>query len=256
MEQKVMSQMNLPSLGIAVRTLFTGYLLVMGIGILMSLAQILLTHGMADGEIGVSVDDVVYSYHGNRNSSKLEVKLNGSMKDKANDESRARLVKWAREGAPLEHWKKEIQPIFAENCVQCHANIPGLPSFTEYEATAEVAKTDMGASVDSLTRVSHIHLFGIAFIFIFVGYIFSLAVGFNEKVKATIIAIPFGFLIIDISSWWITSVFPGFAWFTIIGGFGYMFAFAIMWFTSMYQMWILPRNGKTYDVNEWTDKRD
>ena len=40
----------------------------MGVGILMSLAQILLTHGMADGEIGVSVDDVVYSYHGNRNS--------------------------------------------------------------------------------------------------------------------------------------------------------------------------------------------
>ena len=36
-----MSQMNLPSLGIAVRTLFTGYLLVMGIGILMSLVQML-----------------------------------------------------------------------------------------------------------------------------------------------------------------------------------------------------------------------
>ena len=152
--------------------------------------------------------------------------------------------------------EKEIQPIFAENCVQCHANTPGLPSFAEYEATSEVVKTDMGASVDSLTRVSHIHLFGIAFIFIFVGCIFSLAVGFNEKIEAVIIAIPFGFLIIDISLWWTTSVFPDFARFTIVGGFGYMFAFAIMWFTSMYQMWILPRNGKTYDINEWTDKRD
>ena len=108
----------------------------------------------------------------------------------------------------------------------------------------------MGASVDSLTRVSHIHLFGIAFIFIFVGYIFSLTVGFNKKVKVKSIAIPFEFLIIDISSWWITTVLPGFAWFTIIGGFGYMFAFAIMWFTSMYQMWILARNDKTYEVNE------
>jgi hypothetical protein len=246
--------MNLPSLGIAVKTLFTGYLLVMGIGILMSLAQILLTHGMADGEFGVSVDDIVYSYHGNKDSSKLEAKLNGSMKDKASDADRAKLIMWARDGAPLNHWKK-VEPIFQANCVSCHTAIPNLPTFTNYEETAKVAETDKGASLDSLTRVSHIHLFGIAFIFIFVGYIFSLAVGFNEKVKAIIIAIPFGFLIIDISSWWITSIFPGFAWLTIIGGFGYMVAFAIMWFTSMYQMWILPRNGKEYSVNEWSDER-
>jgi len=257
MENRVMSQMNLPSLGIAVRTLFTGYLLVMGIGILMSLAQILLTHGMADGEFGVSVDDVVYSYHGNKDSSKLEAKLNGSMKDKASDADRAKLIMWTREGAPLEHWKK-VEPIFQANCISCHSIevMPSIAPLTSYEEVSKVTETDKGASLDSLTRVSHIHLFGIAFIFIFVGYIFSLAVGFNEKVKATIIAIPFLFLIIDISSWWITSVFPGFAWFTIIGGFGYMVAFAIMWFTSMYQMWILPRNGKTYDINEWTDKRE
>ncbi|WP_289401874.1 hypothetical protein [Sulfurovum xiamenensis] len=254
MNNKVMGQMNLPSLGIAVRTLFTGYLLVMAVGFIMSGIQILLTHGMADGKLGVSVDDVVYSYHGNRNSSKLEVKLNGSMKDKASDKDRTTLIKWAREGAPLEHWKK-VEPVFSANCVQCHSSIPGLPKFDEYEETAEVAKTDMGASVDSLTRVSHIHLFGIAFIFIFVGLIFSLAVGLNEKLKAFIIAIPFGFLIIDISSWWITSIFPQFAWFVIIGGFGYMMAFVIMWGTSMYQMWILPRNGKDYNINEWNDNR-
>ncbi|UPT77880.1 hypothetical protein MN086_01740 [Sulfurovum sp. XGS-02] len=249
-----MSQLNLPSLSISVRTLFTGYLLVMGIGFLMAGMQILLTHGMADGKIGVSVEDVVYSYHGNRNSSKLEVKLHGSMKDKANDKDRATLVKWAREGAPLEHWKKEVQPIFEANCVQCHSTIPGLTSFKEYEDTAEVAKVDMGASVDSLTRVSHIHLFGIAFIFIFVGFIFSLAVGINAKLKAFIIAIPFAFLIIDISSWWITSIFPSFAWFTIIGGFGYIMAFSFMWIVSIYQMWVLAGNSTTYSSNEWSDQ--
>ncbi|MDQ7045582.1 MAG: hypothetical protein Q9M32_06705 [Sulfurimonas sp.] len=241
---------NLPSLRMSTRVLFSGYLLVMGIGILMALAQIMLTHGMADGEIGVSVDDIVYSYHGNRNSSKLEVKLNGSMQDKASEKDKTLLVKWAREGATQETWK-DVQPIFEANCVACHSSIPGLPHFTEYEATAEVAKTDMGASVDSLTRVSHIHLFGIAFIFIFLGYIYSMAVGINEIFKSIVMAIPFGFIIIDISSWWVTSIYPGFAWFTIIGGFGYMMAFAVMWFTSMYQMWIMPRNGKAYDSNEW-----
>lgn len=61
------------------RSLFTGYILVIGIGLLMSGAQILLTHGMADGKFGISIDDIVYSYHGNRSNSKLETKLKGSM---------------------------------------------------------------------------------------------------------------------------------------------------------------------------------
>ena len=60
----------------------------------------------------------------------------------------------------------------------------------------------MGATVDSLTRVSHIHLFGIAFIFIFMGYIFSMAVNIKESIKSIVIAIPFGFILIDITSWW------------------------------------------------------
>ncbi|HIC44325.1 MAG TPA: elongation factor-1 alpha [Sulfurimonas sp.] len=246
--------LNLPSFSISVRTLFSGYLLVMGIGFLMAGAQILLTHGMADGKLGVSVDDIVYSYHGNRNSSKLESKLKGSMKDKANALDRMILIKWAREGAKEEEWKK-VQPVFEGNCIQCHSTIPGLPTFGDYESSAEVAKTDMGASIDSLTRVSHIHLFGIAFIFIFVGFIFSFAVGLSQKTKAVIIAIPFIFLIVDIFSWWITKSYPGFAWFTIIGGFGYIFAFAIMIATSMYQMWVLPYNGKVYTSNEWDDSQ-
>lgn len=230
---------ELSKLKLSQKVLYTGYLLVIGIGILMAIAQILLTHGMADGEFGISVDDIVYSYHGNRNSSKLEVKLNGSMKDKASDKDRAVLIKWAREGAKQKEWKT-VEPVFEANCIQCHSVMPGLPTFSSYEESAEVAKTDMGASIDSLTRVSHIHLFGIAFIFIFLGYIFSMSIGISEVIKSIIIAIPFGFLIIDISSWWITSIYPAFAWFTIIGGFGYMMAFAIMWFTSMYQMWVLP----------------
>ena len=231
---------SLPTLKLSVKVLFTGYLLVMGVGILMAVGQILLTHGMADGKFGISVDDIVYSYHGNRNSSKLEVKLNGSMKDKANEVDRTALIKWARGGAKKEEWKR-VQPIFSRNCVQCHSSMPGLPSFANYEESAEVAKTDMGATVDSLTRVSHIHLFGIAFIFIFMGYIFSMAINIKEGIKSIVIAIPFGFILIDITSWWVTSEYPAFAWLTIIGGFGYMMAFAVMWFVSMYQMWLMPQ---------------
>lgn len=245
--------MNLPSLGLSVRVLFTGYLLAIGLGLLMAGMQIILTHGMADGEMGLSVDDIVYSYYGNRGNSKLEAKLNGSMKGMAPEEIRAELIQWARNGASEDEYRETIQGYTQQYCSGCHGTMPGLPVFNEYEKLKEVAATDEGASVNSLTRVSHIHLFGISFIFMFVGLIFSFAVGIPKWLKEWAIAMPFVFLIIDILSWWLTKWYPAAAWLTIIGGFGYSLASAFMWFTSMYQMWVLPLNGKKYELNAWRD---
>jgi hypothetical protein len=245
--------LNLPSLGLSIRMLFTGYLLTIGFGLLMAGAQILLTHGMADGKLGLSVDDIVYSYYGNRGNSKLEAKLNGSMKDKAPEDIRAKLIHWARDGASKELWETEIKKDVALYCSACHGNIPGLAVITKFEVIKEIAQTDQGASVDSLTRVSHIHLFGIAFIFFIMGFIFSFSVGVPKWLKEVVILLPFIFLIFDIISWWLTKWHPGFAWFTMIGGVGYSLASSFMWFTCMYQMWVMPYNGKDYYINTWED---
>ncbi len=245
--------LNLPSLGLSIRMLFTGYLLTIGFGLLMAGAQILLTHGMADGKFGLSIDDIVYSYYGNRGNSKLESKLNGSMKDKAPEEIRTKLIQWARDGAPEDRWHQEIEADVVTYCSGCHGNIPGLPALATYEVMQEIAETDHGASIDSLTRVSHIHLFGIAFIFFLMGFVFSFSVGIPKWLKELVILTPFVFLILDIVSWWATKWYPSFAWFTMLGGVGYTLASTFMWFTSMYQMWVLPYNGKDYCVNTWED---
>lgn len=212
--------------------------------------QIMLTHGMADGKPGLSVDDIVYSYYGNRSGSKLEIMLNGAMKDKAPAETRLDIIKWAEEGAPEAKWEPHFKGVFEQNCVMCHSKVPGIPDFTKFEEVKKVAAIDEGASIQSLTRVSHIHLFGIAFIFFFMGFIFSFAVNVPKVLKIVAIGFPFGFLILDVLSWWLTKLNPGFAWLTIIGGIGYSVASTFMWFTSMYQMFILSRNGKVYG-NAW-----
>ncbi len=243
--------LNLPSLSLPLRTLFTGYLLVTGLGLLMAGAQILLTHGMADGKFGVSVDDIVYSYYGNRGNSRLEAKLNGSMKDKASVEVRTEIIQWVQDGAPDQEWESKVKDLFTSNCTQCHGTIPGLPDFNNLQIVKHAAEIDKGASVDSLTRVSHIHLFGIAFIFFFVGLVFSLAVGIHPRVKAIIILIPFVFLMLDVVSWWLVKWYPSFAVLTIIGGIGYSVASAFMISTSLYQMWILPFKGGIYSDNTW-----
>lgn len=234
---------TLADLAMPVKALFTGYLLAIGLGLLFAGAQILLTHGMADGKFGLSVDDIVYSYHGNHdgpNATRLETKLFGSMKDNAPAEIRMALIKWAANGAPAEEWAGNIKPKVDEYCGPCHANTPGLANITDKAVMDQMTKRDEGASFTTLTRVSHIHLFGISFIFFFVGWIFTYATGFSPVTKSVLIVTPFAFLILDVASWWLTKMNPGFAWLVIIGGFGYSLASTIMIFTSLYQMWIMP----------------
>lgn len=231
---------GLPDLPIAVKMLFTGYLMAIGFGLMMAGVQIMLTHGMADGKPGLSLDDIAYSYHGNREGSTIEGKLNGSMKNNAPPEVRIEIIKWARNGAPAELWDSKFKAIFAENCTMCHNADSSLPDFSKLENVQNVAKVDSGISVAALTKVSHIHLFGISFIFMLMGAIFVFAVGISEYFKAGLIITPFAFLVLDVISWWLTKIDPAFAWITIVGGYGYTLASTAMMLISLYQMWILP----------------
>ncbi len=244
---------NLTNISTPLKVLFTSYLCVVAIGYMMAMAQILLTHGMADGKFGLSVDDVVYSYYGNRSGTLLEHKLNGSMKDMASEHERLEIIKWVRDGAEASTFESRgIKVIFENSCIACHTEEAGmgLPDFTQFETIKERAQQDTGASVTSLTRVSHIHLFGISFIFFFVGLIFVLAINIPVWFKGMVIALPFVSQVMDIASWWLTKFDPVFAWLVLIGGSGMGLAFAFMWVVSVYEMWFSTR----VDVSTIDDK--
>ncbi|WP_186289627.1 elongation factor-1 alpha [Methylomonas sp. HW2-6] len=231
---------NLVSFGTCIKLLFTGYLVTIGAGYLMALTQILFTHGMADGKFGLSLDDIVYSYYGDRSGSVLESKLNGSMKMNAPDQDRFKIIQWVRDGAAEASYNADIKPIVEKNCVMCHnANAGSLPDFSKFENLKKVSESNEGATFASLTRLSHIHLFGISFIFMFVGLIFSFSTGVPCKYKYPAIVMPYLFLLVDIASWWLTKLNPHFAWLIIVAGAGLGISFAFMWTVSMYQMWIL-----------------
>lgn len=238
--QEIAKKINLCNLGTAIKLLFTGYLSTILIGYLMALAQILMTHGMADGKFGLSLNDIVYSYYGNRSGSTLEQKLNGSMKANASDAERFKIIQWVRDGASTETYAKEIQPIIQTRCVLCHnSNGNGIPDFSDYANLQKLTQANQGITYQSLTRVSHIHLFGISFIFMFVGLIFSLTTGVPKTLKYSAIIMPYLFLILDIASWWLTKLNPNFALLIILGGTGLAIAFAYMWTISIYQMWFM-----------------
>ncbi len=234
-------KITLSELDTPVKVLFTGYLTTVAIGYLFALIQILFTHGMADGKFGLSIDDIVYSYYGNRSGTVLEKKLTGSMKDKATEKENFTIMQWVRDGADEKEFSNlKIDKIVEQKCVICHnEGASGIPDFTEFDNIKELAKQDQGATFSSLTRVSHIHLFGISFIFMFVGLIFSFSTTASSKYKSIAIGMPYAFLIIDILSWWLTKLHPMFASLIMIAGAGMGASFAFMWIVSIKEMWFI-----------------
>lgn len=221
-----------------VKVLFTGYLTTVAVGYLMALIQILFTHGMADGKFGLSIDDIVYSYYGNRSGTVLETKLNGSMKDNASEQERFVIMQWVRDGAEQDEYAESgVEKIIQDRCVMCHSKGASVPDFTDFRVLKELTREDEGATFGSLTRVSHIHLFGISFIFMFVGLIFSFAETSTVKYKCIAIGMPYVFLLVDILSWWLTKLHPMFAWLVIFAGAGMAVSFLFMWSVSVLEMW-------------------
>ncbi|OAI05975.1 hypothetical protein A1353_09795 [Methylomonas methanica] len=232
-----LKQMDTP-----VKVLFTGYLTTVAVGYLMALIQILFTHGMADGKFGLSIDDIVYSYYGNRSGTMLETQLNGAMKENASEQERFTIIQWVRDGADQDDFvDRGVDKIIENRCVMCHNKDASIPNLSDFKVLKEYTKEDEGATFSSLTRVSHIHLFGISFIFMFVGLIFSFSETSTIKYKCIAIGMPYVFLLVDILSWWLTKLDPIFAWLVIVAGGGMAVSFAFMWTVSVAEMWLFDR---------------
>ncbi len=244
-----------------IKVLFTGYLCTVAVGYFFAMVQILFTHGMADGKFGLSIDDIVYSYYGNRSGTVLEQKLNGSMKDNASEQERFKIMEWVREGAdPYDYKDNGIEKIVESRCTTCHNETATvIPNFKDLAQLKAVTEQDHGATFASLTRVSHIHLFGISFIFMFVGLIFSFAETTTVQYKCVAIGMPYVFLITDILSWWLTKIHPWFAILVIFAGMGMGISFMFMWATSILEMWLFKPvfvDGLGSRYLQWRDKSD
>ncbi|NNG12222.1 MAG: hypothetical protein HKM88_03125 [Halobacteria archaeon] len=101
----------------------------------------------------------------------------------------------------------------------------------------KMVQLDTGTDVFTLVRVSHIHLFGMTFIFFIMGTIFMHVQMKSNWLKCLIIITPFVAIMVDIMSWYLTKLFQPFSWVVYFSGVLMATAFAIQWFTSMYQLW-------------------
>jgi hypothetical protein len=223
----------------SMRTLFTGALLVVGLGYMFAMLYVFTAHAGGDGTPGFSVEEIIITYRGKNETTVLESALRGAMSGMLPAKDLATLLEWIREGADKRSYSDRIQGIVETNCLSCHdGSNPHLSNLDGYENIQEVVVQDTGADLHTLVRVSHIHLFGLTFIFFVIGFIFSHSYLRPVWLKSAIIAIPFAGVIADVLGWYLTKVFAPFAWVVMIAGMFNGLAFAIMWVVSMYQMWI------------------
>jgi len=224
----------------SLRVLYTCALLVLALA--YSFAGIYLYHSYAGRAGGnpliMTYEDIVVAYSGTGKGSRLESALRGPMSSMLPRDETQTIIDWVEKGADRAKYEQGIKSILDQRCLACHdGSNPHLPNLNGYDNLKKVTEIDTGTGIFTLVRVSHIHLFGITFVFFFMGLIFSHAFVRPVWFKCTVVALPFLCLTLDVSSWYFTKLYHSFAWVVISAGAIMAFSFAYMWLVSMYQMW-------------------
>jgi hypothetical protein len=227
-------------ISVSERILNSFFLLTIALGYLFSLGQIFFSHQGRDGLPGLSIKDVIIAYHGSADQTRLAAAINGPMAINLKyPEDKQVILDWINSGAARESYENKVAPILQRDCITCHAPASGmnLPALTNYEQVSKLTEAHTGASIPSLVRISHIHLFGIAFILFFVGKLFILC-DMPVWLKRLTIGIPFMSMLIDIFAWYLTRENPVFAYLLVFSGalLGLSLNFQIG--MSLYQMWL------------------
>ncbi|MDD1608177.1 MAG: hypothetical protein LUQ18_06735 [Methylococcaceae bacterium] len=231
-------------ISVSERILNTVFLLTIGLGYMAALANLYYTHQGRDGKAGLSIDDVTIHYHGSKEQTRLGNAITGIMEPNLRHKSdKDVILDWIQAGAEEPEYKEKIAPILNRDCVICHTPSinPSLPDLSNYAGVAEVAHSG-GASIPALIRVSHIHLFGIAFILFFIGKIFILC-DINIYVKRIAVVIPFAAMLLDVLSWFITKSIPSFSYVVVASGALMGLSMGLQILISVYQMWFFNREN-------------
>jgi hypothetical protein len=232
--------LHFSQLPISLRVLYSAALCILGLGYLFALIHLFHTYSGKDGDaMSVSYEDMVIAYSGSGKDSRLESALRGSMSAMLPKEEVGAIFGWVQKGGQRPPFESDVRPILDKRCMACHdGSNPHLVNLNGYDAVKKVTEKDTGTPLATLVKVSHIHLFGLTFIFFLVGLIFSHAYVRPVWLKCAIIGLPFVSIAVDIFSWYVTKYYHPFAYVVMGSGAVTGMCFGVMFFLSMWQMWL------------------
>ncbi len=228
---------SLPSMSKIILTLF---LILAGIGYLLGFLNIFLTYNLVDGEPGLSVTDVRMSYYGSRNKTALEKAIDGSMKQYFASDSEYTSVKdWVSDGASENDWDSTILPIFDSSCNTCHSSAAAIAGVVmeTYSDVEGYLGQDSGKSWSRIVSVSHTHVLGTIPVIFLLVLILSFS-SYPAMLKNLVSIFAFAAVFIDIGSWSLAKLAPGFAVLVILGGISLGISFGLLVVLPLYDLWI------------------
>ncbi len=268
----------LRSLPAGARVMLTAFLLIVGLGYLVAVANIIYSHDMADGKPGMSVDDIRAVYSGMTISKRVSdeipsralTMLRGAMREYVEDDADFTILEnWLKKGAPPDELdagesRKTPRRALILNCLRCHAQSTnsdiakeapfGPDEMTvDYEMMKPLLTTVTSSSVDlieappqytlkRLILVSHQHMLAIPIFTLAVGLMF-MTVRWPRRWNGLITALPMVVLILDFAGWWLSRVFEPFVVVIAAAGgvFGLAFGFQIL--AVVVELWRPHRRG-------------
>lgn len=218
---------GLRALGFPARLLVTLFLLAASAGLAAGEGNVLASVAGADGDPGLSLEDLRLTYHGRPGWTLIASKVEGGSMEKhvPLPSERRVLVDWARTGARLDAFEP-VRRILDARCVKCHSP-GGEKEESPFAASREegarhglvvrYAQPDHGMSPSKRATTTHAHLFGMGVLFALLGAVF-LFTNTRRGTKAAFVALPFAGMFLDIGSWWLAILSPIFAWTIVLGG--------------------------------------
>ena len=230
---------GLGGLSVSSKIGITLFLIIAGIGYIFGFLNIYITYGPVDQEPGLSVKDIQITFYGSRESTALEVSIDGSMRQYfQSDQDYDQVKAWLQDGGKEEAFAP-VKAIFDTSCSTCHsaeAKVAGVVT-VDYPDVAGLLKQDTGKSPGRLVSLSHTHIFATVTIIFLLVFIFSFT-KFSEVIKTIVITFSFLSLVLDVGFWWLAKLSPALGVFVILGGASLGVTFFLLIVLPAYELWL------------------
>lgn len=234
MLDKPLNKLELPA-----KILLTLFILTLGLGYLAAVFTVYISHKDADGKPSFTMQDIVVTYYGDRESTVLETVSRGSMKTYyANDDDLETVIAWIDNGADRIGYEKDVAPIFKKSCISCHSSGGSEASspLTSYDEVTAYTAVNTGLDFITLGGLSHTHLITHALMFLGLSLIFLMTT-VKDRWKIILVFAAYGAIVFDVASWWLGKLAPGFAVISVVTGSIMGLVFVFFFFVPLYQLW-------------------
>ncbi len=245
MDTTSLNSLRLAHLSAPMRVAISLFLVMMGLAYAVSVFNLYLTYNLADGEPGLTAEDLRRSFYGDRNRTLLAAKIDGGSMEQflPMPGHKETILSWLQDGA-LEVDFPRVEPILRESCLSCHTpgGIMGVRRpLDSYERVKAVTVVDRGEPIGLWARVAHTHLMSLKLVFLCLGVIFSFC-GVGQGMKAWFMPMPFAALVIDFGARGLIPYAPSLVYVMMFSGALMGLSILVLTMGPLYEMWVLDRH--------------